>query len=75
MEFRHRICDRKLEPNQVIITLPSGRLKEMKDGVRIDLIGYSVWGDEFATYSSCQEIRINGSKPTVNDELIPARPY
>ncbi len=72
--IRHEIMERKLNPTEVLLLVPSKRLKEIKEGATLDLINYSLSGDERDTFPSHDKLMIDGKKPTLAGPLFPPEP-
>jgi len=72
MPIRHQIMDVERKPNEVLLLIPSKRLKEMREGVTLEITNYSLQGDERDTIASFDKFTIDGKKPTTAGPLFPA---
>ena len=73
-QIRHELMERKLNPTEVLLFVPSKRLKEIKQGATLDLTNYSIWGDERMVIPSHDKLTIDGKKPTLAGPLFPPEP-
>ena len=74
MPVRHTIMDKEFKPNQVLLFVPSKRLKEMRHGANLEITNYTLSGDERSTWASFGVFTIDGKKPTSAGPLFPEPP-
>ena len=73
MRIRHEIMDGKLKPNEVLLFVPSKRLKEIRLGIRLEITNYTLTGDERMTVARFEKFTIDGQEPTSAGPLFPSQ--
>ncbi|MFC7338201.1 hypothetical protein ACFQY0_13485 [Haloferula chungangensis] len=62
----------KLDKNQVMISIPGKRIKELTKGAKIEVIDYQVKGDEWSTFSIFEELLVAGQSVNTKAEQAAA---
>jgi hypothetical protein len=74
MPVGHRIMREDFKPTQVLLLIPSERLKEIRRGATFEITNYSLSGDERDTAASFGMFTVDGKKPTSAGPLFPDVP-